>query len=587
MRRSIILSFLCIVALSSSAQQAPQPSAPYGETIEVRIMNVDVVVTDRSGRAVGGLTKDDFELFDNEQKVDIANFFAANELEAGLQTPEARQQLAVQATPQARRHFVVFLDNTTIEPSHRRQVMPQLRAFIDKSMRPGDDIMIAEWNNSLSIPVQLTPDKAAALAAIDKFSAEAMRGMNQRAQLERAKREIRDTIVDGSLKGHMFEDGPTPGNHGNKTTDPDLNAQAKPPSNVSLQRPLGIARTFAEDVMMQMRTKSGALKSVVEPLSPLEGKKVVIFLTESFSAAPAREMFEFLDSIKERFVGGGEGSTLRTEAQRYQDSPFMEEVATAANLAGASLYPISTRGSEAPNFVDATLDGPVSTDAPPPILTNSKASEQVLQDLATATGGVAIINTSNFASGFDSLASDLSHYYSLGYKATGDPTAVHRISVRLRKGGGYMVRTREAYVHKASGTQMEQAVTTNLTYPVRKNDLRIAVTADAAKQGPLAERMIVPVEIRIPTEALTLVPDGTDLTGHFSIYAAFFRKDGAVSPVSKQEQSVRFPAESLKRRKEITVKLAMEMDRTTETMSIGVIDETSQTSGFASVPLAR
>jgi len=67
----------------------------------------------------------------------------------------------------------------------------------------------------------------------------------------------------------------------------------------------------------------------------------------------------------------------------------------------------------------------------------------------------------------------------------------------------------------------------------------------------------VPLDIKIPTASLTLVPEGTDLTGKISVYAAFFRRDGTTSKVTKQELPICFPAESLPRRKQLTVKIAV------------------------------
>jgi hypothetical protein len=55
--RIAILSLL-LFPLSLAAQQQPVPLV---ETIEVRVMNVEAIVTDRKGNPVRGLTADDFE----------------------------------------------------------------------------------------------------------------------------------------------------------------------------------------------------------------------------------------------------------------------------------------------------------------------------------------------------------------------------------------------------------------------------------------------------------------------------------------------------------------------------------------------
>ena len=68
MNRMLVPAFL--IAFSALAQQ----KTPYGETLEVRVIDVDVIVTDRSGKPVTGLTRDDFELFENGKRKEITNF---------------------------------------------------------------------------------------------------------------------------------------------------------------------------------------------------------------------------------------------------------------------------------------------------------------------------------------------------------------------------------------------------------------------------------------------------------------------------------------------------------------------------------
>jgi hypothetical protein len=82
------------------------------------------------------------------------------------------------------------------------------------------------------------------------------------------------------------------------------------------------------------------------------------------------------------------------------------------------------------------------------------------------------------------------------------------------------------------------------------------------------------------------VPEGTDLTAHFSTFITFVRKDGAVAKIVRQEQAIRFPADSLKRRKEVTVKTAVVIDARTEGISVGVLDAYSHAVGFAMIKLA-
>ena len=48
------------------------------------------------------------------------------------------------------------------------------------------------------------------------------------------------------------------------------------------------------------------------------------------------------------------------------------------------------------------------------------ASFSVVNNIASATGGLAVTGTNDFLRGFNRIANDLTAYYSLGYRATSE-----------------------------------------------------------------------------------------------------------------------------------------------------------------------
>src|ERR1051326_4177610 len=71
--KSIVIIALIVAACPLFADKII-PRA--GETIEVSIVNLDVIVTDKHGQRVHGLTKDDFEVFEDGKPQAITNFAA-------------------------------------------------------------------------------------------------------------------------------------------------------------------------------------------------------------------------------------------------------------------------------------------------------------------------------------------------------------------------------------------------------------------------------------------------------------------------------------------------------------------------------
>src|SRR5258706_7527759 len=70
-------------------------SAQVSETIDVHVVNVDVTVTSKSG-PVRGLTRDDFEIFEDGRRQTITNFYASDETRT---TGAARTDSATSTTP--------------------------------------------------------------------------------------------------------------------------------------------------------------------------------------------------------------------------------------------------------------------------------------------------------------------------------------------------------------------------------------------------------------------------------------------------------------------------------------------------------
>ena len=69
MRLLIVLAALC--ALPAFAQEAEQDTSIL---VDVNVVNVPVTVTDDEGRFIVDLKKDDFEVYEDGQKVDIRYF---------------------------------------------------------------------------------------------------------------------------------------------------------------------------------------------------------------------------------------------------------------------------------------------------------------------------------------------------------------------------------------------------------------------------------------------------------------------------------------------------------------------------------
>ena len=64
----MVLSFATVAGLFA------QSANRFHDSVDVHVVEVDVVVTDRKGRPVAGLTREDFELYVDGQPVEISTW---------------------------------------------------------------------------------------------------------------------------------------------------------------------------------------------------------------------------------------------------------------------------------------------------------------------------------------------------------------------------------------------------------------------------------------------------------------------------------------------------------------------------------
>ncbi len=544
MRKTLALSLLVVLTHAAAYAQ-------FGETVEVRVTNVDAVVMDKKGDPVFGLTKDDFEVYEDGARQEITHFAEIVHTRGqGGQTATPAE-----ASPQGdlrRRLITVMIDLGSLEPANRANVLPQLQEFLTTNMRPGDAAAIYTWGDSLTVELQPTSDPAAIAAAIRKIAA------YPTDRTDWWRQELQLNLERILYLGDVHRDEP-----------------------YSLDEALAVTHRAAERGVAEMRQKAEAMKSILATLRGEPGRKALVLLTQSLSTNPADEAFYYLYQYRDKFK---HGSTLNrvTEARKYFVPGLAEDVAAAANNAGVTLYPLHTAGKFSDStFNDATRGGPIRTRQP----TSFDARLITLSALSNETGGRAIAGSGNWKDAFDTVSNELNAYYSIGYSTHGErEDRTRNIEVRLRN-KAYAVRTRKTIVEQTAATAMKDMVAANLFQKRAENDLSVKAGIGAAT--PSGENLVHPVTITIPTSTLTLTPDGTDLAGKFLVFAAFLRSDGAVSAVGPQVQEFRFPAASLARRKEVTVKLDVTGEKGVDAISLGVMDEASSATGFALIDVPQ
>jgi len=547
---SVVVAALFAGALAAQQTQQPPGEIPkLTETIDIRVINVDVVVTDKKGGPVTGLKKEDFELYENGVPKNISNFYEVEGPKAlnvsiapgpGPVTPAVKRE---EIPENMRRRVIFYIDNLSLMPFNRNRVFKEMKEFAKNILRPGDEAMIATFNRSMKIRMPFTRDPSAIQTTLDTIAGESAMGVSNRSESRDVQKRIQDA----------------------QTYDEALST----------------ARTYAESVNHDLRQSVDSLAGLMTTLAGVEGKKVLVLTTEGFQMQPGREMFYLIDEVS-REKGWQGGSTL-LEGMSYDANSQIQSIAKTANANGITVYAIHAGGLGAANdAMSAEMDKPTPYAVTSAALSNSTESLQLIADM---TGGLASINSNNFAQAFRNIQRDLESYYSLGYRAGTERVDRQRnLEVRV-KNRNYFVRNRQTFVEKSPFAEMNDRVIANLLYRTKANEMKILVKVGSPARSE--DLYKVPIEVQIPMESLTLLPQGESYMGGFSVYVAVANKDGDMSDVARQTHQIRVASSDFPKIKGKYYAYALDllMEPGPNKISVGVMDEVSNSTGFDRVPV--
>ncbi len=541
MRALAAAVLMSLVALPAFPQQT------LVESIEVRVANIDVVVRDRAGNPVTGLTKDDFELGEDGVRKTITNFYEVRRGEdvTAPQAPEPEVPLELR-----QRRIVVFVDSASLTPSRTKAVLDSIEKFIDARMRGEDRAMLVSWRLGLHVVTPFTNDKESlkrGLAALARFGPAGESSQSAIANVRRAVRDLREDAQRGDLSwGEAY----------------------------SLAR--GAVDKHGERLLAQQQRLIEAVGRVATTMAGLEGKKVLVFVGEHLPQHPAAELYRHVYDEFSPYMGRAILPPLEitTGLPGNAMPKAIAELAKQASADGVTIYTIGAAATEsdisAENSDPADYGYSFSRDA---------NTASALETIAEITGGVAITGTSNFDLALDTITRDLASYYSLGYKPSGSSQTQHKIVVKT-KNRAYSVRARQTFVTKSTDDQMTDRAIANLYIDPARNEWPISVRTGLPKKD--GSKFIIPLQVVIPS-TITLLPVEKSLTGSFVLYFVVGTGDGAISSVMRRPEALKIPpaAEGTVRAKPMTFTTAIRVNAGESTLSVAIIDELSGATGFA------
>ncbi len=446
--KSFLASFMVWLVLGAGALLARRQSLLEQEPTfraATEVVQIDVTVLDKDRRPIRDLTKTDFTVLEDGKPQSIVAFspidvpdpapsFAA--LPAAMRwTRDVAPDVQTNALPQEGRIFVLFLDDAMMPPDPKIiDEAKKAAQSVVNHLGPNDQMAVAFSENG-NASQSFTMDHGKLLTAIEQLRV-------GRARWAMGWDTAPDAALVSSVCGHAGPRCNLPFGYMDLHPTDDTDDLVHHASFETL-------RGIADGLMaIQHRRKTVVYVGPGVPvnfgdvgpvLASGTGKGMTVHEENMRLATEIPELFRQMQradiAVYTVDPGGLGGMEFYVAAH----------LATVGSLRWPQTSPLEISGRPKPRTV------PMTTDLAHFV---SQLNLDFLQMTADTTGGRAIINTNDLASGIEEMFRETGSYYSIGYQATDPGTGrFHRLSVKVDRPGAE-VRSRSAYY--ATDTKAEK-----------------------------------------------------------------------------------------------------------------------------------
>jgi VWFA-related protein len=507
---SLLLLLFVLTAWSATPAQTPAPSPkPQEDVIRVftELVQTDVMVFDKQGKFVNGLTAKDFELRVDGKPRAIQSFeqiTAGSDEESQLAAARGSTIINLKRPVPLDRGRIVFfyIDDFHMDLAGLVAAKKVINQFLDKEMGQNDQAAITSATGQIGFLQQLTTDRMILHKALDRLTS---RNYSVRDSDRPPMSDYQAMLID-RMDSEVF--------------DFFVTETVRQNPGISRDMAASIVRGRASESQSQaarfnQNTLAG-LESLIKGAKNLPGRKIVFLLSGGFLIENRRS-----DSL----------SKLR-------------DITNAAARSGVVIYSMDTRGLVA-SLDDISIEKPFDPGGRLTISDHQElaATQDGLNALAVDTGGKALFNTNDLTKGLAPAIKETSTYYLLAWKPDAESQKRSRfrnlevklvshldLTVRVRKGYFDLDPAPPPVVAKAQPTPTKTApakLREAITSPYPDRSLPILLSADyydVPNKGPALS-----TGIHIPGEFVTFgeQPDGK-IQAVIDLSAVYFDEKGVI-----------------------------------------------------------
>ncbi len=486
-RAGLALALASIAAAPTRAQEGV-----FGEVIDVRVVNLEVVVTE-DGQRVTGLKPEDFLLTVDGREVPIEYFTEVHGGTAVLRGTETAGSAVPALAPGVAvgTSYLLFIDEYFSLPTDRNRV---LRRIIDQLpfLAPEDRMAVVAFNGK---KVEMLSTWSQSVTALERVLEKALDrrayGLSRRAEqrLFESTRDLRDDTLDGVAI-----------------------------DDVSLADDLEIdERVRAEEITTQVKRAVLAASSALRSFANPPGRKVMLLLAGGWPYNPAQWVVR--DAARMFYA-----DTVARGTEIYR------QLIETANRLSYTLYPVDVPGIDTSSLADVELSGRGEAALNRiGFVEREREEEQTLHTLARETGGRAFVDGAA-ADAFQRVFEDTRSYYWIGFTPSwkGDD-ALHKVRIESRR-KGLKVRARGGFSDLSRETEVTMMVESALLFgdPPGAAPLGAAI-GEGARAG--RGKVTVALKVIIPLDGLTFLPAEGGFVADTELRVAVLDEDGNTSDI--------------------------------------------------------
>jgi len=473
----------------------PLPAQKASETIQVTLIEVPVTVMTSSGEPVRGLTKANFEIYDQGQKREITHFDMVDFAARAAQPSPGPLPAASMDSGAARRNFMLLFDMANSDASSLVRARTAALNFVDQQVQSGDRVAVGTmtFQNGFQLLATFSTDRKLVRHAIETLGMPKFFRAGDPLMIT-----MRDVGVNEGVEMQPQASGRAAGTNAAEDTLRDIITGARR-ANDDQQRQL-VIRQVNEFANM------GRL------LDRIAGRKQIILLSEGFDPRALQGKANALTSqdeaVERSALESGEIWKVDTDA-RYGSTEAKSELQRmidALRRSDVVLHAMDIKG------LRGTVDAREGT---------SSKSNDSLYLLTRDTGGQVFRNANNLGDDFALLLKSQEVTYVLGFIGGGSaPGKFHNLKVKVVNVPGGRVNYRVGYYEPSpTTTDVDRLLTAGeiIVNSIPADAVKIeAMPAAFPHAGGPAE---VPVIVEADGRSLLQRATGPSLRAEFFVYA--------------------------------------------------------------------